>query len=233
MFSMKKIYFVLSTAISSLLLATPAIAGSGFYGELSAGSAKNNVKGSYSVTSTYNYMGQTYTDAEAGKETSSDNSTSLGIRLGYQFNDYIAVEVGHHQYGEVKDNYVDEVGDTINDKIESSSMSAGIKGILPLSDNFSVFARAGIAKWDFKAASTDSSMPNETFKFKEDGEDMYYGIGAEYSFTEMISVGVEYSVLDMGWKKSESDTWENGSYSSISKLNYEVENILLLLKISF
>jgi len=230
---MKKIAFAISTLIPSLLLTTPAFADSGFYAEISGGSVKNKAEVNYSVTGSYNYLGETYTETETGKESSSDKSTSFGLRLGYQFNDYIAVELGHHQYGEVGDNYVDEYGDTINDKVNSSSFSAGVKAILPITDEFSMFARAGMAKWDFKAKSTDSSIPDEALVVKQGDNDIYYGIGVEYGFTETISLGVEYSVLDMGWKTSEAGAYQDFSFSGNTSVNYKVENIALLLKISF
>ena len=170
---------------------------------------------------------------ETEVEKSSDDSTSFGLRFGYQFNDYIAVEIAHHQYGEWDDNSIDESGDSTNAKLDSSSISAGVKGILPLSDDFSLFARAGIAKWDFKATVTDSSMPDEVFRLKEDDNDIYYGIGAEYSVNESISLGLEYSVIDMDWAVSNSETNENYSYSTDVKTNYTVESIALLLKVSF
>jgi OOP family OmpA-OmpF porin len=232
MFSMKKISLVLSTIIPSLFLTVSATAS--FYAELSAGSAKNKAETNYSATYTSTYFGEAQTETETGKDSSSsEKSTSFGIRFGYLFNDYIAVELGHHQYGEWDDKEQYESGDGSSAKIESSSMSAGIKGIFPVSEDFSLFARAGIAKWDFKATST----LNEFEPVKKDDNDIYYGIGAEYNFSESISFGVEYSVIDMEWEESQFDegTYDDFSYSTTSnyKTNYKVENISLLLKVSF
>ncbi len=233
---MKKIAFVLSTVIPGLFLTASATAG--FYAELSAGSAKNKAETNYSITSTSTYFGETQTETETGTDSSSsEKSTSFGVRFGYQFNNYIAVELGHHQYGEWDDKEQGESGDSTSAKIESSSISAGIKGIYPLTEDLSLFARAGIAKWDFKATVTDSSALDAIEPLKKDDNDIYYGIGAEYSVNESISLGVEYSVLDMGWGGSLSDagTHEDYSYSSTGhfKTNYKVENISLLLKVSF
>ncbi len=243
---MKKTAFVLSTvfstvaltAIPSLLLTAPAMAGEGFYAELSAGSAKNKAEVNYSSTYSFTSFRETQSETETGKDSSpSEKSTSFGVRFGYQFNNYIAVELGHHQYGEWEDKEEGESSDSTSAKIESSSISAGIKGIYPLSDDLSLFARAGIAKWDFKATVTDSSALDALESLKKDDNDMYYGIGAEYSFNESISLGLEYSVLDMGWGESLSDagTYEDFSYSSTGhyKTSYKVENISLLLKVSF
>jgi len=234
---MKKIPFVcsiiLSTAISSLLLTAPALADSGVYAELSAGSAKHKAEIN-SVTSNGTYMGEAFAVTEAEKESIlNESGTSFGIRFGYQFNDYIAVELGHHQYGEADEKYVDKYGDNIHSKLKSSATSVGIKGILPLSDDFSLFARAGIAKWDMKITVSDSSSPDELNSFKDDNNDLYYGIGAEYNINETVSLGLEYSMLDMGFDLHRSETSQDFSYSSVAKGKYQVNNLALLLKVSF
>ena len=230
---MKKIAFSLSIVLPSLLLSAPALSQSGFYAELSAGSVKNKVE----IDSSFiTYSGNIKSQTEIFSETKSYDSTSLGLRLGYQFNEYIAIESGYHNYGEAKDSYIDVFDDTINEKISSSAVSIGIKGSLPISDHFSIFARTGMAKWDFKVSSTDSSMPGEVDQLKESDKDIYYGVGAEYRFNETISLGVEYSVLSMGWKTLEpvSEQYYNVDYSyPYSQLDYKVQNLALLLKISF
>ncbi len=234
---MKKIAFSLSIVIPSLLLSAPALSQSGFYAELSAGSVKNKAEMDVSLTSSVTYLGYIESETESYSDTESYDSTSLGLRLGYQFNEYIAIESGYHNYGEAKDNYIDEFDDTINEKISSSAVSFGIKGSIPISDHFSIFARTGMAKWDFKTSVTDSSMPGEVEQLKGSDKDIYYGVGAEYRFNETISLGVEYSVLSMGWKAVESESEQyydvDYSYSLDNKVDYKVQNLALLLKISF
>ncbi|MEW6993207.1 porin family protein [Colwelliaceae bacterium MEBiC 14330] len=234
---MKKIALSLPIMIPSLLLSAPALSQQGFYSELYAGSVKNKAEIDGSLTNSVTYLGNTETTTQSYSDTQSYDSTSLGLRLGYQFNEYIAIEAGYHNYGKAKDNYIDEFDDTINEKISSSAVSFGIKGSLSISDHFSIFARTGMAKWDFKASVTDSSMPGEVEKLKESDKDIYYGIGAEYRFNETISLGVEYSVLSMGWKDVESEYEQyydvDYSYSLDRKVDYKVQNIALLLKISF
>ena len=226
---------VLSTTISSLILTAPApaLAGSGFYAELSAGSANHKAEVN-SVTYNAIYLGTTYTETETEKESLlNENGTLFGIRFGYQFNDYIAVELGHQQYGEVDEKYVDEYGDNIHNKLKSSATSGGIKGILPLSDDFSLFARAGISKWDMKLTVSDSSSPDEPYSFKDDNNDLYYGLGAEYNFSETVSLGLEYTMLDMDWNLYRSESSQDFSYSSDVEGSYQLSNLALILKINF
>lgn len=226
------------TLLTSLLLSTAAYAGPGFYVELAAGKADNSVDSTFSYSANYEINGESMSENESESFSESiGKSTSFGARLGYQFNDYIAVELGHQEYGEKADNYVDDFGDNISDKISSSSTSLGVKGILPVSESFALFVRAGYAKWDLESKSTDSSLPGETFRFSESDNDITYGIGAEYMITESMSLGLEYSVIEMNWDESDSDSYTSDNYSysyaSTAEVAYKVENISLLFKYTF
>ena len=141
--------------------------------------------------------------------------------------------MGHNKYGNLDGFDIDEFGDAVIDKIESSSSTVGIKGLLPLFDDFSVFARLGIANWDFEASSTNSSLPNELVLIKGDGNDIYYGVGAEYRIYETFSIGIEYSVIDMGLSEAVSENYEYLSYSGTTTVDYKIESISLSLKMSY
>lgn len=231
---MKKIALVLS----GLLISSTAVAGSGFYGELSVGQAKSQPSSTSTFSYEYNFFGDTDSGTESESYTSSaESSTSFGARLGYKFNDYIAAEAGYHQYGEATDNYTDEWGDSISDKVKTSSTSIGLKGILPLSDQFSLFARAGYAKWDLDIKSTDSSLPGDVFSMKEDGNNAYFGFGLDFNISESVSLGLEYSMLNMEFAIDDSYTESDENFyyslSSHTDVDYEVTNIALLLKMNF
>jgi len=230
---MKKITLALSTVFLAVISINPAHAGEGFYAELSGGSAKNKAEiNSYSINSIN--MGEISNYSSSEKELIlNEKSSSFGIRFGYQFNEHIAIELGHQQYGEANRKFVDEFDDTIQYKTKSSATSAGIKGTMPLSDYFALFARAGIAKWDMKMTVTDSSTPDEIDSIKDGDNELYYGIGAEYAINETVSLGLEYTILDMGWVFKEAEMSEDFSASSQVKGSYRVSNLALLLKISF
>lgn len=227
------------TLLSSLLFSTFSFAGAGFYAELSVGQADSSVESVYSFSESYTFEGITTNDIGSESETTSlGKSTSFGLRLGYQFNNYIALELGHHEYGEVTTNYTDAWQDEITDTVNSSATSLGVKAILPISDSFALFARGGYAKWDLQMKSTDSSVPGEVFSGSEDDNDIYYGLGAEFNLTESISLGLEYSIITMSWGLDpfEDDfNSEDFSYSISSNVQIEnkVENLSLLFKYTF
>ena len=229
---MNKIASVLSTMVSTLFFSVPALADAGFYGELSLGLTQNS--GKLSTFSTIaNTNGALLAEPIAETVNLSGDSMSAAIKLGYQFGQYFAVELGHNKYGNLDGFDIDEFGDAVIDKIESSSSTVGIKGLLPLFDDFSVFARLGIANWDFEASSTNSSLPNELVLIKGDGNDIYYGVGAEYRINETFSIGIEYSVIDMGLSETVSENYKYLSYSGTTTVDYKVESISLSFKMSY
>lgn len=133
----------------------------------------------------------------SGFPTVSGKDTSYGFRLGIDINRYIGFEFGYHNYGEATDSYIDFWGDTITDTMETTSINFGLKGMAPVSDDFSFVGRLGIGLWDYEISETDSFYPGQVFKSDDDGNDFYYGIGAEYLINDNLFVGVEYLKLDI------------------------------------
>ena len=152
--------------------------------------------------------------------STSGDDLSFGVRGSYSLNENISLEAAYHNFGQTDDSYVDEFGDTINDKISSTSINFGVKGIIPLESGFSLFGRIGLSLWDVEFEETDSAFPGEKFKADDDGDDIYYGVGVQYSISDQLKIGAEYSVIDMG-----------AEIESISVDN-EVKNLSLSLSYS-
>ncbi len=205
----------------ALTTTLPVIADTDFYGVLSLGNADNRSKG---VSSGILF-------GEAFSETFKFNkdSTSYSIRGGYQFHENFAVELGHYEYGKVTYAYIDEFDDSIKDHIDTNSNNLGIKAGWPITESITLSGSIGIAKWNFDAHSTDSSLPDEVSEFSKDGTDIYYGVSFEYSINNKLSVGLEYSSVSMKWGSSESE--ENLSYSSDSE--HKVNNLSLTVQMKF
>lgn len=226
----------LSLLTLSLLISTTANAE--FYIDFLAGSAKSNIAhklvGNVTVTST---VGERNNDFESSSELPFESSISYGGRIGYQLNPYFSFELEHQEYGEGERTDFDSSGNSYINKVSSSSTGFGIKGSYPLTQSASVFIRTGYAMWDFQRSVTNQLQDQTPGVFEFDGEDLFYGFGAEYSFTPMISVGVEYSIIDMtsSTPYSHEGLFEGdktSSYGTETNTN-EVENISLLLKIRF
>lgn len=179
--------------IASLLMtsAAPALAQGNFYGEFLLGNADQTVSGSGGGVSV---------------DVVSDSDIAFGLRGGYQFNETFSAELTLQELGEVEDNV-----DGLNLGIDTSIVALGIKAALPINDQWALSGRVGFASWD-----SDLSVDGQS-DGSEDGSDLYYGVGVDYSFNDTIYLGVEYTLTDMDFGSEEGVSIENeGKVFSLS-----------------
>jgi len=163
------------------LSALPALASEGFFsGEILLGKTDQELKSDF-----------------GGRGTGGDD-TSFGIRGAYNLNKNVAFELGYMNHGETDDTYISMFGDTINDKISSTAFNLGVKGVIPFESSFSIHARLGLSFWDVELEETNSAFPGETFEGDDSGNDLYYGIGAQYAINEKFTIGAEYTLSEYG-----------------------------------
>lgn len=137
------------------------------------------------------------------KEDGISLSTDVGILNligGYQFNQNFALEA---RLGTgVKDKKWREGSYT--EKL-SAGLSSGLyaKGIVPLSQEFSVYGVAGYARTEYKDTETGPNY-KDTDKYSSNG--FSYGIGGEFAFTPQLSATLEF--LSLPTKTFREDGWE-------------------------
>lgn len=131
-----------------------------------------------------------------GEELTSGDDMSFGVRVAFNANEFLALELAYQNYGETDDTYIDAYGDTIHDNVSATAITFGAKGIIPLDNNIALNARLGISSWDLELLATDSSIPGK-FKADDTGTDLYYGIGIQFKLNPQMSLGVEYTVTQM------------------------------------
>lgn len=151
--------------------------------------------------------------------STSGDDISFGLRGVYSFNENIAIEVAFQDYGETDDTYIDSYGDTINDRISASALTAGVKGSVPIQGGLSLSARIGLSSWDVDIRETDSASPGEVYGGSDDGSDLYYGVGLQFDLNDAVYVGAEYTITEMGL--------------SIGSADHEVKNLGLFVGYSF
>ncbi len=224
---MKKQFVLLSLVFA----ASPVIADTGIYTDFLVGSTDIKAKVS-NISSTLDGepLGDIVEQTDTEDFTTDFNSsTSYGLRAGYQFNSYIAVELGYQRYGEFKT--FDEETKELDGKIKVNSINFGIKGILPLSDKINLNARLGLAKWDVKIE--DILQTGEPM-LKPDGTDLYYGIGADYKVNETVSIGLEYSLVEMKWDQlSTTDIDGLGVLSFSNDIDFDVNSLSLAITVKY
>lgn len=193
---------VAGVGLLSLVSLNANAADSGFFAEALVGHARQETSAS-------------------GQQSVSGEDLSIGVRLNYQLHSYLALELSWLDYGKAEDTYRDSFGDTIRDTLESRSFGLGLRGIWPLEAGFSLLGRLGVAHWEYEIERTDSAFPGRKDRVTDDGQDVYYGAGAQYLLSNGFIVGLEYTVLSV-------DLSLNGQNAE-----NEVSNLALSLGYSF
>ena len=99
--------------------------------------------------------------------------------LGYQFNKYAALEAGYTQFHTIK---VNTPAGKVNNTLYGVSLLA--KGILPVSEQFDLFAKAGAM--DLYAKSTTGSTISRRARIVP-----AFGLGTSYHVTKNVSFDVQ------------------------------------------
>lgn len=174
---------------------------SGFYATASIGYAKSD----------YDFSG--FTDKD-------DSDTAYSIGIGYDFNKYIAIETGWLDLGQISGSVSDSASGTLYGKSYTATGAVTFKAeadgfylgpivSIPVTEKFKAYAKAGVYFWDMDAdASATISLTydgttyaaDEKASLSDDGEDLYYGLGASYDVTDKLTVRadwIRYDVYDV------------------------------------
>jgi OOP family OmpA-OmpF porin len=180
---MKK--FVLAAATAAVLAATPAFAAddSGLY--IGAG------LGNFSLDSQGIFNGKDFDGSDIGFKV-------LG---GYKFMEYLAIEVEYIDGGEPDDNY--NVGNESPGRLRGDVGVTGFVGsavgILPISESFDLFAKAGFIMWDadgdYKVFNGDTTL--ERGSFNGDGTDFAWAVGGTWYIMDELGLRAEYQGFEI------------------------------------
>lgn len=130
----------------------------------------------------------------------SKTTTSYSIGAGYDVNKFLAIEVAYRDLGDVTDRGIefDSVNDVYRfvDKYTTTALQASVVGKLPISDEFNVYGRVGLASIDMDYKSTlsyeDGNNPDpETDSVSKTRA--LFGIGASFDITSQLAVRAEYN----------------------------------------
>lgn len=130
-------------------------------------------------------IGQATIDGCSGITNCDDEDTAWKIFGGWEMNQNLAFEAAWVDMGE------------ISGSIGASAVSAevdgwtlAVKGILPVNDQFGVFAKFGFVDWKIKGGGALSGVD-------KDGADLMYGLGAQYMFTDQLGIFGEWEWYDI------------------------------------
>ena len=135
--------------------------------------------------------------------------------LGYQFNQYFSTELTYLYLGN---------SETLGINQSQTFLSTSFKGILPLDEQFSLFAKAGIG-YNFASATGKISIgPNSNSDIAFNSNNLFsvLGIGLGYNFTEFLQLSIADDYYLVSAPKL------NDKFSSSTKFGYGNTNFFSL-----
>jgi len=133
--------------------------------------------------------------------------TAYKLYGGYDFNQYFGLEAGYVDFGKIDMGYIDE-----SLQAKSQAIYFAAVGTLPLNDQFSLYAKAGISAnrvkvdWSFYDGSGSGS-------YTKNNTSALLGLGAAYHFSKNLSVVAEYD--DFGKIEKEDGAHAKANIASL------------------
>ncbi len=124
-----------------------------------------------------------------------DKNDMLGAGLGYQFNEFFALEAEYIDFGNFGD-------DEVEGKLKGVGLSA--IGRLPLTQSFGVYAKAGAFASAFDVDAFDDS---ETY----DEVNPFVGAGVDFRVTQQLTAFAEYNRYNVDIDKDDFNGQVNNS----------------------
>lgn len=121
-----------------------------------------------------------------------DNTTTYTLHVGYRINPYFAVEGAYYDLGEYDfSGNLGNVGVAGTAKAKAYALNA--VGILPLSEAFDLYGRAGYGSAELKAnASAAGFVGNNSDRQSS----AFYGVGARWNFSKNWGLFAEWMKAD-------------------------------------
>lgn len=125
-------------------------------------------------------------NVDAGSLT--DNATGFKLYGGYDFTKNFGAEAGYVHFGKGEVSATDSVN-TVSISGKPKALYLAVTGTLPLNDQFSLFAKAGVARNSTKVTGTINGV-SESEKLKRTSA--MFGLGAAYNVTKNVALVAEY-----------------------------------------
>ena len=188
---MKKVLAGLCVAATMASVSGAALAAEdGFYGAVDIGQS----------------TGHDVCDPFAGIAITSCDDKAISYRLGggYNFNQNFGAEISYTDYGNQNLSGIDlGTGIPVSAKFEATAFQVVGTGTLPVGNQFSLTAKAGLA-----AVNLDAKGTVLGFSFSESANDTQFvwGLGAQFDATQNIGIRVNYENLGTVGKASTTGT---------------------------
>ena len=119
-----------------------------------------------------------------------DTDSSWNVFLGYRYSINMGLELGYTSFGEFGYSGTETgVGVGIfTGAREVTGFYGAVVGYFPLSETLSLVGKLGMASWEEDGSISAAAMRNSAFVRGDSGTDLILGAGAEYKFTDNISL---------------------------------------------
>lgn len=116
-----------------------------------------------------------------------DYGFAWAANLGYQFNKYLALEAGYLNLGQSKATYT-HAGQTVTEKNTFGGFDAAVKGILPVTSQFSLFGKAGAVD---EHDDADLSVAGVSSRQHSNKWVPMVGLGTSFNLTDNVALNVQ------------------------------------------
>ena len=145
--------------------------------------------------------------------SSKDKSNKWRLQLGYQFNDYLAVEGGYIDLGRSKYSAT-YTGGSAAGTLKAAGPNLNVLGILPVAQGFSLYGELGVIDAKVKANLTATGAgAAATDSYSKTKVRPIYGIGAMYDFNDNLGMRASYERVDSLGDKSRLGRMDVNMYS--------------------
>ena len=120
-----------------------------------------------------------------------ESDTALKVFGGYMFSEHFGVEAAYIDGGSVKKRTPFEFV-----SLDTSVLNASAIGRYALNDAFTLFGKAGLAKYEVDGVvRVDTGFFEMTAPVDDSGTELSFGVGGEYSFGQ-FGLRAEYEIIE-------------------------------------
>jgi OOP family OmpA-OmpF porin len=129
-------------------------------------------------------VGQSVYSMSIDGESGNDSAGGFTAAVGYRFTPTYSIEGGYAAFGKISDSDGFDSAE-----IDADAVYGALVGTFPLTPNFSLTGKVGVARGNTKMAVRSGSA-SATLKFHQTG--LMAGFGAAYAFTPKVALITEF-----------------------------------------
>ncbi|HEY0943012.1 MAG TPA: porin family protein [Steroidobacter sp.] len=117
------------------------------------------------------------------------DDTAFTLFGGYQFNPWLAAEVGFIDGGSPSDTV-----QGVNIEVDSTAIEVALVGKVQVNRALTLFARAGLLAWDIEATARAGGF---SARVEDDGNDLSYGLGGVLAAGPALDIRLQWRSAEL------------------------------------